>query len=104
DMPGHPFHLAAHGSAPHARGRPKPDDVRRLAEWISPACAGTTGTGTPRRNQGWDQPRMRGDDLSTWYALAMSIGSAPHARGRRLASFWPTTKSRISPACAGTTA
>ncbi len=71
------------GSAPRARGRRKPSLDRRLANGISPACAGTTDPGENHGHTRADQPRVRGDD---------SLGTCRASLNRR-----------ISPACAGTT-
>ena len=72
------------GSPPHARGRLQgafPDRPRR---GITPACAGKTNTAAPATKPRWDHPRMRGEDAYVRQSRFPSVGSPPHARGRRI--------------------
>ena len=73
------------GSPPHARGRRARDRVWASRLGITPACAGKTPRTLRRRRASKDHPRMRGEDTGRSEDLGPSIGSPPHARGRRRA-------------------
>ena len=91
------------GSAPRARGTrctlPRSQSRRR----ISPACAGNTRPTGGRRGTCSDQPRVRGEHSFNRSPLRFHAGSAPRARGTRLARQHAAQRGRISPACAGNT-
>src|SRR5690606_12310820 len=92
------------GSAPHARGRPPRRRGWQRVRGISPARAGTTELWLSATAASLDQPRMRGDDPAPPTATRRTTGSAPHARGRHAPGRYAGGPTRISPACAGTTA
>ena len=71
------------GSPPHARGR--------------------LILSTQDLDADLDHPRMRGEDSSGGEATGDDVGSPPHARGRPVRRARPTTRGRITPACAGKT-
>ena len=91
------------GSAPRARGTLR-TDVHDMRVWrISPACAGNTSLRLPLRGCRTDQPRVRGEHASPSTSATSSSGSAPRARGTRVARRSGNVTERISPACAGNT-
>ena len=71
------------GSPPHARGRLPTGRAVRVAERITPACAGKTGIYDLPQLPVADHPRMRGEDKLRLSVGAERGGSPPHARGRR---------------------
>ena len=97
-------HHADFGTAPQARGR-RGHLVGQLDHGgNSPAGAGTTSSVTRMPSTSTEQPRRRGDDSIRRSTVAVVLGTAPQARGRRawggFARGWPGN----SPAGAGTTA
>ena len=58
------------------------DEVRQLPR-ITPACAGKTVRDGFVEQHLPDHPRMRGEDVSLPKMNLLTIGSPPHARGRR---------------------
>ena len=91
------------GSPPHARGRLRDHRQRDRTNRLTPACAGKTTTALNRQRARRAHPRMRGEDGMNNLAANMSLGSPPHARGRRLLASRETDTSRLTPACAGKT-
>ena len=92
-----------HGSPPHARGRRKyPLSINRILG-ITPACAGKTPVRRPTSGLSGDHPRMRGEDTSPTTTASLTVGSPPHARGRRVLQTQHVVFARITPACAGKT-
>ena len=91
------------GSAPRARGTQQ--DRRRpgVSVRISPACAGNTQSAPSRRPRSADQPRVRGEHISSRARSTPVAGSAPRARGTRTARMPRPPRDCISPACAGNT-
>ena len=92
------------GSPPHARGR-----LNRYRRWrrdrgITPACAGKTWAHSAMIIFLSDHPRMRGEDCGGRLAGTVVRGSPPHARGRPSKISAISTRSGITPACAGKTA
>ena len=90
-------------SPPHARGRPLRAGRRAGFRGITPACAGKTPTAKIGRPRTPDHPRMRGEDATIGSSAFDSLGSPPHARGRRVLGAWPCQPPGITPACAGKT-
>ncbi|AFV90760.1 hypothetical protein PACID_29950 [Acidipropionibacterium acidipropionici ATCC 4875] len=94
---------AASGLPPPARGRRQPSGAPVRVGRITPACAGTTACSAPPNHRRADYPRLRGDDGQNRRAGRRLRGLPPSARGRRLPECGCTSKTRITPACAGTT-
>mgnify|MGYP001639887470 CR=1 FL=1 len=92
-----------HGSPPHARGRLREEYAKLEKRGITPACAGKTTKGRMNKMREGDHPRMRGEDVSYYNAEAFTMGSPPHARGRRERSCRYGNVFGITPACAGKT-
>ena len=92
------------GSPPHARGRLRHQEHRRLQQRITPACAGKTLRRKVHCEFPWDHPRMRGEDCADRLPCAGEQGSPPHARGRLELGVHALLDRRITPACAGKTA
>ncbi len=92
-----------HGSSPHARGaRPKRGPPCRSSRLI-PACAGSTrrrGTGSGRASA---HPRMRGEHPVYYAGGLEGDGSSPHARGAQRPAAPTRRRTRLIPACAGST-
>ena len=91
------------GSSPRARGQPGVPCVGRQAQGIIPACAGSTG-GSPRCTaSARDHPRVRGVNVGSAAWHAEQTGSSPRARGQPPPPRPHGARSRIIPACAGST-
>ncbi len=95
--------LLHNGSPPHARGRLPTGRAVRVAERITPACAGKTGIYDLPQLPVADHPRMRGEDKLRLSVGAERGGSPPHARGRRAGRDANRVVAGITPACAGKT-
>ena len=93
----------SNGSPPHARGRLGDFFVKSGDKRITPACAGKTKHRRYRQVSLSDHPRMRGEDPDSARTIACTIGSPPHARGRRLDLSENVHENGITPACAGKT-
>ncbi len=91
------------GTAPRARGRLVHHEPHVHSAGNSPACAGTTATGSPTPAASSEQPRVRGDDMFGIFLSISIFGTAPRARGRRRRRLLGTQGHGNSPACAGTT-
>ena len=91
------------GSSPHARGALGHGAVRKAAQGIIPACAGSTTRGSRRSWTRRDHPRMRGEHPSSHVASSPTLGSSPHARGARAGRARQAKQEGIIPACAGST-
>src|SRR5690606_1071321 len=91
------------GLPPRARGRPRLDAGEQLDGRTTPACAGTTRTGSPRWTSRADYPRVRGDDTGPGFLAFASDGLPPRARGRHTSATPSSVRMRTTPACAGTT-
>ena len=91
------------GRPPRVRGRLHRSGQAPAVARTTPACAGTTGSGTAAGTRRTDDPRVRGDDSSTRSAVGGRPGRPPRARGRLgVRSRWRRPY-RTTPACAGTT-
>ena len=70
------------GSPPHGRGKVE----KRISEYqearITPAWAGKSRLGIPRRGCAVDHPRMGGEKLIFVHLLDYTTGSPPHGRGK----------------------
>ena len=91
------------GSPPPARGAHQRQDRRSAVLGITPACAGSTTTGTTLMPSARDHPRLRGEHDSGATVLRDALGSPPPARGARDRRHDVDHGYRITPACAGST-
>ena len=89
------------GSPPHVRGRGHGVHPAEHQVGITPACAGKSSSGTPRRCSARDHPRMCGEEYEPGLNGAGREGSPPHVRGRARPWRRARTPRRITPACAG---
>ena len=94
---------AVMGTAPLTRGRRPGPTVVRVAGRNCPANAGTTRWRTHRAPRPQEQPRSRGDDVSTIATWQRATGTAPLTRGRLRREHRTRQLPRNSPAHAGTT-
>ena len=92
---------AAYGSPPHGRGKVE----KRISEYqearITPAWAGKSRLGIPRRGCAVDHPRMGGEKLIFVHLLDYTTGSPPHGRGKDINAAMDSGVFRITPAWAG---
>ncbi len=95
--------VSFHGSSPHARGarHARCDCGRRTG--LIPACAGSTVRDSQSALPRGAHPRMRGEHRAGMTEGTRSNGSSPHARGARSPLIWESPRSRLIPACAGST-
>ncbi len=92
------------GTPPPARG-PRTSRRRRwLCRRNTPACAGTTREPRLPRSRRPEHPHLRGDHAALQAPGCQRIGTPPPARGPPKGEFQRSSKSRNTPACAGTTA
>ena len=89
--------IGSRGSPPHARGAAHAAGQHGGLVGITPACAGSVLF----RSKGRDHPRMRGEQFIFLYLLDSSPGSPPHARGADRLIITNQSRTRITPACAG---
>ncbi len=92
------------GSPPHVRGPRQILHALYIAHGITPACAGTTCPFRGACYEGWDHPRMCGDHGVKDVWVERGKGSPPHVRGPPRVKKGVRSITRITPACAGTTA
>ena len=100
DLNGNPITIEDHPRT--RRDKQRTSVVTVLQIGITPAHAGTSLLVTLILSLCKDHPRTRGDKLflvPVWLPL---IGSPPHTRGQVIRSNTKSTKSRITPAHAGT--
>ena len=91
------------GSSPLARGAHGREPVALLGAGIIPACAGSTAACWVVRSGGRDHPRLRGEHVERLLLAVDAIGSSPLARGAHSVQRWERSRTRIIPACAGST-
>ncbi len=92
------------GSAPRARGTRARDHRQPAVVRFSPASAGNTRRWSRPCPYRAVQPRGRGEHYSIGTGWNWVRGSAPRARGTRMAGLLPNEHTRFSPAGAGNTA
>ena len=92
-----------YGSSPLARGAHHPRRGALARPRIIPACAGSTRRRRLPRSPWWDHPRLRGEHFFAEELLNRIVGSSPLARGARTWQSATGPRSRIIPACAGST-
>ena len=91
------------GSSPHARGARRSASKVPCPCRIIPACVGSTRRHRAGSTHNRDHPRMRGEHATEGDSADELPGSSPHARGAHVISLTPCSKTRIIPACAGST-
>ena len=91
------------GSSPHARGPPATSQPATGPARIIPACAGSTIARKAIAEAEKDHPRMRGVHVLGSGSRLCRSGSSPHARGPRSLISGRHSRTRIIPACAGST-
>ena len=95
--------ICVSGSAPRARGTLAILQYAFLFHRVSPACAGNTGRLLAFHGYYSGQPRVRGEHSANSSSVALTVGSAPRARGTRGKGGEGAGGDRVSPACAGNT-
>ena len=95
--------VGAVGSSPHTRGPQSIAAAHPVVVRITPAYAGSTGTGLYPARWPWDHPRTRG--VHRWWirGTAAVLGSSPHTRGPPKLFKDLTLEDRFIPAYAGST-
>jgi len=97
-----PAPLRARGITPACAGsRPRSRPASALAWWITPACAGSRSWPGRARRRARDHPRVRGEQVDGDTGGVGEAGSPPRARGAVVLPRRISTRSRITPACAG---
>ena len=91
------------GSPPRVREPLTLIEPLNPASRITPACAGTTGSGGQHQGTHRDHPRVCGNHSFSRCFCFLRRGSPPRVREPPTRSTPQTTSSRITPACAGTT-
>ena len=98
-----PFAAAAFGSPPHTRGAPALGGHGRHPVRITPAYAGSTSVLWSTCDLDGDHPRIRGEHRFVSSSHRIRNGSPPHTRGAPGTGCSWCTRSRITPAYAGST-
>ena len=70
---------------------------------ITPAYAGKTELGVSQAGHGEDHPRVCGENLDSYGAWELPIGSPPRMRGKPAVFAYGGSQYRITPAYAGKT-
>ena len=91
------------GSPPLARGIRQDNRLECCQLRITPACAGNTRSGSPKKWLIWDHPRLRGEYNISLIFIFFDLGSPPLARGIPAARPDIEAEVGITPACAGNT-
>ena len=94
--------MLARGSPPHTRGQGCQHGEVSSGHRITPAHAGTSGTGFAFGRVAEDHPRTRGDKKFLPLSAMRTIGSPPHTRGQVGLGAESVEGKRITPAHAGT--
>ena len=89
------------GSPPLARGTAALFCTTAKLLWITPACAGNSMRVWRTRANGWDHPRLRGEQSAQKEKYSAEQGSPPLARGTAMYRLPKSPAVRITPACAG---
>ena len=91
------------GSSPLTRGKPARRRPRTAGRGLIPAHAGKTSSRSIRRSSTTAHPRSRGENARIALLPAISLGSSPLTRGKRMCHFWNTFRFGLIPAHAGKT-
>ena len=91
------------GSPPHAWGKRNLGVFARACTGITPAYAGKTFIAPQSLLQGWDHPRIRGENEKLSNVSVCHSGSPPHTRGKRFYAMNDFLLIGITPAYAGKT-
>ena len=94
---------SARGSPPRVREPPGYPSYTDTANWITPACAGTTGRLLLGSLLLRDHPRVCGNHQSCPRSVEWPRGSPPRVREPHLPAILLCSLFGITPACAGTT-
>ena len=93
--------IGAGGSPPRVRGKVfwffLPESLHR----ITPACAGKSKKKFQPKFKTKDHPRVCGEKSMCSKSLQLPQGSPPRVRGKVISSWQSSTKTGITPACAG---
>ena len=96
--------LAMSGSPPRVRGTGRRRSRAGGRCRITPACAGNSAPGPPKRIRPPDHPRVCGEQSNIPCSMPWVWGSPPRVRGTDCAQQTRNTQNRITPACAGNSA
>ena len=96
-----PTSTVSRGSPPLARGTVFNGVAAKEPSGITPACAGNRTHLSLFSGIGGDHPRLRGEQIPSFYRRAKRKGSPPLARGTVLFAWAISCGDRITPACAG---
>ena len=91
------------GSPPLARGVQLTESNPESPMRITPACAGSTRINASREVHEEDHPRLRGEYPYGADSPGAFVGSPPLARGVQKRTKARKSRTRITPACAGST-
>ena len=91
------------GSPPRVRGIRRQDHRLGARAGITPACAGNTLTGRPKKKSIRDHPRVCGEYIGVHSMNNPFSGSPPRVRGIHKRGGQGYAVSGITPACAGNT-
>ena len=101
--PARPLAFSQAGSSPLTRGAQGHVCLAWRIGRIIPAYAGSTSPGGPSARPSGDHPRLRGEHVSTGYAVEVPSGSSPLTRGARSVIVNLACQLGIIPAYAGST-
>ena len=91
------------GSPPRVRGLQHINQIAKIGQRITPACAGTTREEHQHSSDAGDHPRVCGDYIFRYAETGTGVGSPPRVRGLRKIRLFLDSSAGITPACAGTT-
>ena len=89
------------GSPPRVRGTVKKKDAEKQAQRITPACAGNSRSRSGYYRLRRDHPRVCGEQFCVSFRSHADLGSPPRVRGTGPGWCKPSSRCRITPACAG---
>ena len=89
------------GSPPRVRGTVDAEEYDRQRNGITPACAGNSIFHTVNAALVRDHPRVCGEQIPSFFAILLNLGSPPRVRGTVNAAYQPMDNKGITPACAG---
>ena len=91
------------GTPPLARGKLEGPHRHLGRAGNTPACAGKTWSPAPDSTNGWEHPRLRGENDQALNGSNVRSGTPPLARGNLAFPWAGMSMSRNTPACAGKT-